>query len=176
MDMGKELQKFGTEWRFTTPSAPHQGGLWEAAVKAMKYHLRRVIGAHRLTSNSFRTILCQTSAVMNSRPLLAFSNDLGDLRFLTPAHFLIGGPIVQPFGANVGEIPDNRLKYLERIQKMSQVFWKSWQRDYLNELQQRPKWRCARKNLEIGELVIIRDEDTPPAMWKSARVAEVMPG
>lgn len=72
VDMGKALQAFGTEWRFTTPYAPHQGGLWEAGVKAMKYHLRRVIGAHRLTSSDFRTVLAQTSAIMNSRPLSAF--------------------------------------------------------------------------------------------------------
>lgn len=45
--MGKALQAFGTEWRFTTPYALHQGGLWEAAVKSMKYHLRRVIGPHQ---------------------------------------------------------------------------------------------------------------------------------
>lgn len=175
-DMGKALQALNTEWRFTTPYAPHQGGLWEAAVKSMKYHLRRVIGAHRLTSNDFRTVLCQTSAVMNSRPLSALSNDPDDFHFLTPAHFLIGGPIVQPFGANVAEIPDNRLKHLQHIQKMSQVFWKSWQQDYLHELQQRPKWRKANENLKIGDLVIVRDENIPPTLWKAARVVEVMPG
>lgn len=88
MDLGSELQRLGTEWRFITPSAPHQGGLWEAAVKSMKHHLRRVMGKEMLTSSEFRTILAQTSAAMNSRPLAALSDDPNDLEFLTPGHFL----------------------------------------------------------------------------------------
>lgn len=54
--MAKLLQKEGTEFCFFTPSAPHQGGLWEAAVKSMKYHLRRMIGAEILISSAFRMI------------------------------------------------------------------------------------------------------------------------
>lgn len=170
-DLGKALQAFGTEWRFTTPY-----GLWEAGVKSMKFHLRRVIGARHLTSSDFRTVLAQTSAILNSHPLSAFSNDPEDLSFLTPAHFLIGGPMVQPFGTNISEIPDNRLRHLEQIQKLSQLLWKSWQNDYLHELQQRPKWRKECENLRAGDLVIVRDENTPPTMWKMARVVEVLPG
>ncbi|XP_055847948.1 uncharacterized protein LOC129913326 [Episyrphus balteatus] len=176
MDMAKALQKYGTEWRFITPAAPHQGGLWEACVKSMKYHLRRVIGPHKLTSSEFQTVLAQTSAVMNSRPLSALTEDPEDLSFLTPAHFLIGEPIIQPFGANVSEIPDNRLKSPQRIQKMTQVFWKAWAQDYLHQLHQRTKWRQPQPNLKTGDLVIIREENVPPTFWKTARVIETFAG
>ena len=33
----------GTQWLFKHPYAPHFGGLWEAAVKSIKFHLERVI-------------------------------------------------------------------------------------------------------------------------------------
>ena len=31
------------EWRFFPERSPHFGGLWEAAVKSMKFHLRRIV-------------------------------------------------------------------------------------------------------------------------------------
>lgn len=31
------------------PANPHFGGIWEAAVKSMKYHLKRTIGEYKLS-------------------------------------------------------------------------------------------------------------------------------
>lgn len=36
----------GTQWHFIPPATPHFGGIWEAGVKSMKFHLKRVIGQH----------------------------------------------------------------------------------------------------------------------------------
>lgn len=121
-------------------------------------------------------MLAQVSAVMNSRPLAALSDDSSDLEFLTPAHFFLLEPIVQPFGANVQDIPDNRLKSTARAQKISQLIWKAWSQDYLHEFQQRRKWATERANVKIGDLVLIRNENTPPTFWKTGRIIEVFPG
>ncbi|GFW14234.1 integrase catalytic domain-containing protein [Trichonephila clavipes] len=34
----------GIEWNFIPPRAPHMGGLWEAGIKSVKYHLKRALG------------------------------------------------------------------------------------------------------------------------------------
>lgn len=39
----------GLTWKFNLSAAPHFGGIWEAAVKSMKHHLRRVVGDTPLT-------------------------------------------------------------------------------------------------------------------------------
>ena len=50
---------------------PHFGGLWEAAVKGFKQHLRRVVGGVHLTFQELTTMLTHVEACLNSRPLTA---------------------------------------------------------------------------------------------------------
>ncbi|XP_046401619.1 uncharacterized protein LOC124167678 [Ischnura elegans] len=82
-----DLSTCGTDWIFNPPYAPHFGSLWEAGVKSMKHHLRRVIGDQKMTFEEMPTLLCQIEACLNSRPLSPLSNDPNDLVPLTPGHF-----------------------------------------------------------------------------------------
>lgn len=50
------------EWFFNPPSAPHFGGLWEAAVRSTKRLLVRVIGKHVYTYEEFTTVLAREGA------------------------------------------------------------------------------------------------------------------
>ena len=79
----------GTEWHFNPAKAPHFGGLWEAGVKSLKWHLRRVVGQQILTFVEMSTFSCKIEAILNSRPMLPLTDDVTDLNPLTPANFLI---------------------------------------------------------------------------------------
>ncbi|XP_046810005.1 uncharacterized protein LOC124420591 [Lucilia cuprina] len=63
------LANDGTQWKFNPPSAPHFGGKWEASVKSVKFHLRRIIGDTALTYEELTTLLAQIEAVLNSLSL-----------------------------------------------------------------------------------------------------------
>ena len=85
------------QWHFSTERAPHFGGLWEAAVKSAKRHLKRVIGTQRLNFEEFSTISAQVESCLNSRPLLATTSHSTDgIKTLTPGHFLIGREMCLP--------------------------------------------------------------------------------
>jgi len=59
----------GVKWQFIPPRAPHFDGLWEAAVKAVKYHLIRHLGNASLTYEELNTMLVHIEACLNLRPL-----------------------------------------------------------------------------------------------------------
>ena len=166
----------GTTWKFNPPAAPNFGGIWEAAVKSVKHHIRRVIGDTRLTFEEFITLLCQVEACLNSRPIVALTDDPTDLRPLTPAHFLIQSDSYL--------VPDENLldrkvpvgKRWQMIQQMTQKIWKYWSRDYLQSLQGRGKWQTVQRELKVDDLVLMKDEITPPGKWPLARISETFPG
>ena len=65
-------------WNFSPECAPHFGGLWEAAMKSAKLHLRRVIGQQFLDYEEFSTLLCQIKTGLNRLPLIPLSSHSDD--------------------------------------------------------------------------------------------------
>ncbi|XP_026325441.1 uncharacterized protein LOC113234351, partial [Hyposmocoma kahamanoa] len=163
------------EWHFNAPSWPTAGGLWEAAVKSLKHHLRRVLGEQRLTFEEFSTLLVQIEACLNSRPLVAITEDPEDLECLTPGHFLVGGPLLGPPLST----DDNNMSLTIRwrqTEKMLSDFWKRWSTTYLQTLQTRSKWFYPTPNLQIDDLVLLRDDHIPPARWLMGRITDTHAG
>lgn len=174
-EIALSLSQHGTQWHFNPPGAPHHGGLWEAAVKSTKYHLKRCIGQTTLTYEEMSTLLCQVEACLNSRPLCRLTNDPDDVDVLTPGHFLIGGPLRSVPEPNLLEKNVNRLQRYQLVQHMYQSYWRRWSSEYLNVLQQRVKWRTEQPNIKIDDIVLLRDDRYPPAQWPLGRIIKVFP-
>ncbi|GBN91325.1 hypothetical protein AVEN_133422-2-1, partial [Araneus ventricosus] len=132
------LSAEGIEWKFIPQRTPSFGGLWEAAVKSVKYHLKRIVGRSNLTYEEFLTVCIQIEGILNSRPLCPLSSSADDLNALTSAHFLIGRSMNSIIEPNLSE---SVLKKWQRVTRLVQLIWNKWHRDYLSELQQRNKWQ-----------------------------------
>ncbi|XP_065076066.1 uncharacterized protein LOC135699704 [Ochlerotatus camptorhynchus] len=135
-----EAAQDSIEFKFIPARSPNFGGLWEAAVKSLKGHMRRVIGNRMLKYDELHTVVTQIETCLNSRPLTPLSNDSSDLEALTPGHFLIQRPLTAAPEPSLHDLPENRLNRWQRVQNYSQLIWKRWSTDYLSTLQSRNKW------------------------------------
>lgn len=95
---------------------------------------------------------------------------------LTPGHFLIGAPLTALPDVDLTNIPDNRLKKFKLIQKQLQLFWKRWINEYVTTLQNRTKWKTIQADLKLNDMVLIRDENTPPLQWTLGRIIKTYQG
>lgn len=159
-------------FKFIPSYSPEFGGLWEAGVKSAKFHLKRTVGNNILTYEELYTSITQIEGILNSRPLLYTSSE----EYLTPGHFLIGAAISSYPETNLVEIQNNRLSFWKLCTKIKQDFWKVWSKDYLNQLQNSPKWKHSFPNIKEGDLVLVKEMNTPPLSWPMARIVKTIQG
>ena len=159
------------------PRAPHFGGLWEAGIKSCKTLLRKIVGVQTLTFEELYTVLTQVEAALNSRPISPMSSDPNDLNVLSPGHFLIGSPLdAWPDATDSKNLTLNPQQRWKLMQQLSRSFWTRWQAEYLNNLQHRSKWTKDVPNFQVGDLVLVKEDNNPPLVWPRARITRIFAG
>lgn len=175
-DIANLLVQDGTQWHFVPPYSPNFGGLWEAGVKSIKFHLKRILTT-TLTYEELSTVLCQVEACLNSRPLCPIDDeDVENVNPLTPAHFLIGEPTVIVPSPDLRQVTVNHLARWQYLQKLVADFWHKWRDEYLTRLQQRPKWIKERTEFDVGDIVLVKQDNVPPGKWLMGRIIAKHPG
>ncbi|XP_043264039.1 uncharacterized protein LOC122404176 [Colletes gigas] len=180
LEKDERVQRFLADkevsWHFIPALSPNFGGLWEAAVKSFKHHVKRVVGDELFTFEQFNTFAIEVEAILNSRPLTPLSSDPNDPSALTPAHFLIGTSLTSIPETDFSNIPSNRLSNWQHIQKVKQDFWTRWHKEYIHQLNVRTRWIKGSHEIKEGSLIILKDDHLPPLQWHLGRVEKVHPG
>ena len=73
----------------------------------------------------------------------------------------------------VDETDYNPRKRWRLIQELLRHFWRRWLREWLPGLRERKKWSQQRRDIQVGEVVLVVSPDTSRGNWPLGRVFEV---
>ena len=171
----------GIQWITNPPGGSNFGGSWERAIgsvrKILDFSLIK-LGARHFTRDEFNTLLQEATCIINNTPLYEISPEPDYPLPITPAHLLTlkdSPNPVPPEQFQDSDLLAYGMRRWKRVQVIADDFWKKWRFNYLQNLQQRKKWCKNIKNLEVGDVVIVKQKMTRRNNWNIARVESVIP-
>lgn len=107
-----------------------------------------------MTYEEMLTLLCEAESVINGRPLTYLSDDPNEMTPLTPAHFIQD---IRGSETHDMDIVNSKhlLKRVRYLQSLRENLRKRFQKEYLGKLVRNPKSRSKRKEISVGEIVLI---------------------
>ena len=154
-------------------------GSWERQIRAVRNILASMLeeSGRQLDDESFRTLMKEIQAIVNSRPLSL--NDMSSTdspQPLTPGHLLTMKTkvLMPPPGVFLREGLYLHKRW-RRVKHLANLFWEKWRKEFLQGLQLRKKWTKPQRNMQKGDIVMLKDENVPRNLWRLARVQDVFP-
>lgn len=131
-----------------------------------------------VTEHVLRTVFCEVESILNSRLLTKSSEDATDPDpvAITPAHFLLQKPAIIIPGGALNETANLTRKRWKQAQILASHFWSRWINEYLTTLHLRQKWIRPKRDIRIGDMVLLHDKRIPRGSWPIAVVTKVFPG
>ncbi|KAG5262246.1 hypothetical protein AALO_G00293800 [Alosa alosa] len=159
-------------WEFNPPHASHMGGVWERMIGVTRRILHSMLLQNKqahLTHEVLCTLLAEVSAIINARPLIPVSSDPSDPVLLSPSMLLTQKPgLLAPPGDFTGK--DLLKGQWRQVQALANEFWSRWRTEYLSTLHPRRKWNKTHRNLQPGDIVLLKQTQVPRNEWPMALV------
>ena len=163
----------GTIWSTTkAANAPWENGCCEAMVKQAKRMLMLSLGSEILTILELQTVFFEVANLLNQRPIGVKINDPDQGSYLCPNDLLLGRATSAAPSGFMERAVDVKQRW-QFLQTMVNSFWKKWMRDFFHTLIIRSKWHTSKRNLRVGDLVLVRDSNSIRGHWKIAQVCDV---
>ena len=109
---------------------------------------------------------------MNERPIGRHPTSPEDGHYLCPNDLLLGRATSRvpqgPFKIDVS----NKRRF-ELVQNIVSLYWKKMVRNYFPTLIIQQKWHSSIRNIQVGDIVLIQDNNAIRGNWKLGRVTQV---
>ncbi|XP_067940188.1 uncharacterized protein [Watersipora subatra] len=167
------------EFITTTPTASHQGGVWERQIRTVRSVLNQAMSKYQgqIDTASLRTILFEVASIVNHRPLSTMHLNNHEEVPLTPNALLTGKVESTPPPPGDFDSEERYCKWRwKKVQAIAEDFWNCWKVEYLDNITKRQKWTTSQSNLKVGDIVMIVESDQPKNSWRLAVIEEVFHG
>ena len=158
------------------PSSSHMGGVWERQIRTARNVINALLlqAGTQLDEESLQTFLCETEAIVNSRPLTVSNlSTPTEAEPLTPNHLLtMKSRVLLPPPGEFQQADLYLVKRWRRVQYLVNQFWSRWRKEFLSTLQERKLWNNVRRNMQVGDIVLIKEDNIPRNLWRMACVNE----
>jgi len=146
------------------------GGCWECMIGIVKRILDSILTTNTvqlLTHEVLVTLLAEVTTIVNSRPLIPASSD--------PATLLTqktGSPPIPPGSFGKSDLYGRQWR---QVQHLSNFFWHHWRTQYLPTLQDQRKWQTNRPNIQVGDIVLLKDNQAKRCLWPMGVLINTLP-
>ena len=166
------MEQNSIRWNVVPANSQHYNGCAESIIKTVKKHLVQLLFPSKLTKGELDTIFAEVALMVNSRPLMfAAGADPLSEGPITPLHLLMGRATLRTPLSKTDEKPSLQ-KRLRFIEELKEQFWSKWTAQVLPKLVPSQKWHFSRRNVEIGDIVLIKDGQKFNFEYKRARVVD----
>ena len=166
-------RKGGFEWNFSPADAPWYSGCCESLIKSVKKSINFALGEHKVSFSEMQTVVFEAANLVNERPIGVKPGCQNDNSYLSPNDLILGRATKSvPHGPF--DCSRNLARRFHFIQELVDVFWKKWTLFYFPSLIVQQKWHHEKRNLEVGDIVIISDKGTR-GHWKIGRICGSKP-
>lgn len=161
-------------WIFNPPHASHFGGVWERMIGCCRRILDALLlqNKHDLTHEVLSTFMLEVCAILNARPLVPVSTDPDKPEVLSPCQLLTQKNPLDDFDLPSCDQKDAIKNQWKRVQYLADNFWTRWRSEYLHLLQTRPKWESPGIHFNKGDIVLLKDSESPRNHWPMGVIEE----
>ena len=153
--------------------ASHFGGVWERAIGQIRQVLQGYLlpkSQKLLSREEFHTMILHAARIVNSTPLWNSPENPNDPQPITPHHLITqrddscDGRYTRPTIHSSADLMAYGTQRWKRIEALADAFWQCWQAYIFNAATNNNKWIQPERNVEVGDLVLMKDKSLP-RLW-----------
>ena len=172
-------QDKGTDWLVwikNTPAASHMGAVWERQIRSARSIPSSLLKTHgtSLNHDALCILMAEVEAILNSRPLtVELLSDGNSANPISPSNLLsMNSKVIMPPPVEFSRPDIYCCKRWRRVQHIAEEFWSRWRKEFLVKLQGRERWSINRRNFQVGDIVLLKDDFHHRNHWPVACIME----